>query len=214
MSEIDLEMKIEQKGPDQLENWELIALILRRGNSKTSVFKLSKQIAELLGGCQKSPSVDDLLELSGVGIAKACQILACLELSSRFILLSKGQEVRSPEDCVSVLSHLKFATQEEFWVLCLDSQSRLIDRKCLSVGLVNQTAVHPREAFRFAIQSNAVSVVFSHNHPSGESEASKQDLMVTSRLIEVGELIGIDVVDHVIITRRGSNSLRRCSGLW
>lgn len=199
--EIDVEMKLDEVGVEKLEDWELISLVIRRGTRKTSVFKLAQQIVQYLNERISIPSIDELLEIDGVGVAKACQIQACLELSQRFILRGEGIEINSPEKVVSVLCHLKQSPQEEFWVLCLDNKSKLIAQRQVSRGLVNQTSVHPREAFRFAIEVNSVSVVFAHNHPSGDPTPSRQDIEVTQRLIEVGEILGVQVQDHIIMGR-------------
>lgn len=211
---MDIEGKLEQSGVELLENWELLALILRRGSQKCDVFRLSRQIQVLLSARNTRPELDELLNIDGVGVAKACQILACLELSHRFFLLKRGVQLTNPDQAIPLLGELKMAPQEEFWVLALDSQSRLIDTKRLSVGLVNQTSVHPREAFRWAIEQNSVSVIFAHNHPSGELSPSVQDIRVTDRLLEVGELLGVQVNDHLIVSRWGWISLRRETSCW
>lgn len=211
---MDIEAKLEESGVETLENWELLALILRRGSTKCDVFTLSQKVQRLLSERNDHPELDELLDIDGVGVAKACQILACLELSQRFFLLKKGLQLTQPEQAIPLLGGLKQASQEEFWVLALDSQSRLINSKRLSKGLVNQTSVHPREAFRWAIEQNSVSVIFAHNHPSGDLTPSIQDINMTRRLLEVGELLGVQVNDHLIVSRWGWCSLRRETSCW
>ncbi len=213
-NKVGFEEKVDEFGIQSLENWELIALVLRRGTSKNPIDRLAKLLGGYFSKLSRYPDLDELLNIDGIGMAKACQLLACLELSTRYLLTYDKILLNTPEQCIHVLNHLKMAEQEEFWVICLDSQSRLISKNKLSLGLVNQTSVHPREAFRIAIKENSVTVIFAHNHPSGDSTPSTQDIQVTHRLIEVGKIVGVEVQDHVIISRKEWHSMRRSGLVW
>lgn len=201
--------KLCKYGPDTLNSEELLALILGRGVAGKNVFELSKEIAELLKTLTRIPSVQELARVKGLGMAKAAQVVACLELSSRFLLAANCDTIKTPEDTVKHLSFIKHEQQEVFVMLSLNSANRLINKYELTRGTVDHTPVHPREAFIKAIQDHAVSVIFAHNHPSGSLNPSRDDWLVTKDLCRAGAILGIDVVDHMIIGASGWKSLRR-----
>ena len=136
-------------------------------------------------------------------------MLACLELSARYILGGKVNPVKRPEDLAKRLSYLKYEPQEHFVLVSLDSSNNIIKVHELTLGLVNQTQVHPREAFARAIEDRAVSVIFAHNHPSGNTMPSPEDFAITRVLCAAGKIIQIPVIDHIIIGKRGITSLCR-----
>ncbi|MBO7412878.1 MAG: DNA repair protein RadC [Fibrobacter sp.] len=201
--------KIEKLGASSLTTEELLALILGSGNRECDVFELSRHIADYLSNTTCVPSLSSLRKIHGLGRVKAIQVLACLELSCRYILSDKAIAVRSPEDLLARLSFLKFEQQEHLVVVSLNSANKIIDVKELTTGLVNQTPVHPREAFSEAVKDRAVSVVFAHNHPSGSTVPSDEDLAITRVLCAAGRVLQIPVLDHIIIGRSGYTSIRR-----
>lgn len=154
------------------------------------------------------PSLDDLVKVSGLGMVKACQVLACLELSSRFLLGGRGAPVTTPSDLVPQLAFLKNQGQEHMVCVCLNGANRVVGVHTLTVGLANQTQIHPREAFHWAIHDKAVAVIFAHNHPSGTLQASPEDLCTTQKLVEAGRILDIPVLDHLIISHEGWGSLK------
>jgi DNA repair protein RadC len=153
-----------------------------------------------------------LIQTSGIGPAKAAQIKAALELSRRLEADASEKPraiLKSPEDVAAeVRSQLKGKKKEHFLVLCLDTRNRLIDCKLVSMGSLDTSVVHPREVFKEAISSCAASVIFAHNHPSGDPEPSKEDVELTRRLVKAGEIVGIDVLDHIIVCDEGFISLK------
>ncbi|MFH0925489.1 MAG: DNA repair protein RadC [bacterium] len=192
--------KLEQKGAKALSDLELLAVLLGSGIKGKDVFGIAKDILRLIGAGFDNISVENLKDVQGVGLAKACQIVAAIEFSKRF-LIKDGIKVKSVGDVVSLASELRDKKQEYFLCLTLDGASNLIQKRTVFIGTLNQSIVHPREIFADAICDRAAGVIFIHNHPSGEINPSKEDVAVTDRLSEVGRLVGIEVMDHVIIGR-------------
>lgn len=157
-------------------------------------------------------SVEELMEIDGIGPAKAAQIKAAVELSKRLesdVGEALQPVLKSPEDVVAVARKLlKGKKKEYFLVLCLDTRNRLINCKPVSIGSLDTSIVHPREVFKEAVSSCAASVIFAHNHPSGDPEPSKEDVELTKRLVKAGEIIGIDVLDHIIVCDKSYLSLK------
>lgn len=157
-------------------------------------------------------SLEELTQVSGIGKAKAAQIKAAVELSRRLesnIEEASGIQLKCPEDVVSVVKRqLKGKKKEHFVVLCLDTRNKLINCKSVSVGSLDTSIVHPREVFKEAVSSSAASVIFVHNHPSGDAEPSKEDIELTKRLARAGEIMGIEVLDHIIVCDRSYASLK------
>ena len=201
--------KLEYAGVGALSNEELLAIILGSGCHDCDVFELSRRLADFLSTETSIPSLARLKGIRGLGKVKASQILACLELSGRFILSDKAIPVSTPEDILSRVSYMKYESQEHLVVISLNSANYIIRVHELTTGLVNQTPVHPREAFALAIEDRAVSVIFVHNHPSGSLEPSSEDMAITRVLCASGKILQIPVLDHVIIGRSGFTSLCR-----
>ena len=202
--------KMEYAGVGALSNEELLAIILGSGSHECSVFELSKQLSDFLSTETSIPTLDRLKTIRGLGKVKAAQILACLELSGRFILSDKAIPVSAPEDVLSRVAYMKYEPQEHLVVISLNSANYIIRVHELTTGLVNQTPVHPREAFALAIEDRAVSVIFVHNHPSGSLEPSSEDISITRLLCASGKILQIPVLDHIIIGKTGFTSLCRC----
>ena len=202
--------KMEYAGVGALSNEELLAIILGSGSHECSVFELSKQLSYFLSTETSIPTLDRLKTIRGLGKVKAAQILACLELSGRFILSDKAIPVSAPEDVLSRVAYMKYEPQEHLVVISLNSANYIIRVHELTTGLVNQTPVHPREAFALAIEDRAVSVIFVHNHPSGSLEPSSEDMSITRLLCASGKILQIPVLDHIIIGKTGFTSLCRC----
>lgn len=201
--------KMQKRGVDALNNEELLALVLGSGCTNCDVFQLSRNLSDYLASVNRFPTISDLMKVRGLGRVKASKVLACLELSSRYMLGARAISVTKPEDLESKLSYLKYENQEHMVLVTLNSSNVVINVHELTRGLVNQTLVHPREAFVHAIEDRAVSVIVAHNHPSGSSEPSTEDLQLTRNLCSVGKIVQIPVIDHLIISRCGLTSLCR-----
>jgi len=201
-------------GSEVLSAQEILALILGRGIKGESVMVTSQKLLSRFGNLKgiANASVEELMQINGIGPAKTAQIKAALELSKR-LEADVGEKpkpmLKSPEDVAAVVrSQLKGKKKEHFLVLCLDTRNRLINCKPVSIGSLDTSIVHPREVFKEAVSSSASSVIFVHNHPSGDPEPSQEDVELTKRLAKAGEIIGIDVLDHIIVCDKSYLSLK------
>ena len=203
---LDLEQmpreKLLSKGEKALRNDELLAIMLGTGVQGKDVRKLSKEISILLERHGDDISVEKLCEVHGLGRVKASQIVAALELGKR---LSKAspRAIVSAKMVYELLYDQKDKKQEHFWVVTLDGASCVIKVRTVFKGSLTQSLVHPREVFADAISDRAASVIVVHNHPSGRLIPSEADKNVTRRLADVGKLVGIELMDHVIISTKG-----------
>jgi len=200
-----------QRGPEALQDAELLAILLGSGMKGHNVLTLAKEILK-----RYPPRVlaqlswNELLKLKGIGPARACLIQASIELSRRALCIDQeiAPEIRTPRDAVDLVSHLRSLKKEHFIVLCLNARNQVIAQETVSIGSVNASLVHPREVFQPAVARSAASVVLAHNHPSGDCTPSDDDFRLTKRLVRAGEILGIPVLDHVIISRKGFRSIR------
>jgi DNA repair protein RadC len=157
-----------------------------------------------------SLSKEELLSYEGIGETIADRVIACLGLAGMMnkFKLNKPYVVRSPEDAANYLSDISFLDQEHFEAIFLNTKNMVIGRKTIFKGSLNASIVHPRELFREAVKLSAASIVVGHNHPSGDSSPSREDIEVTKRLVEAGKLVGIDVLDHIIVGQGKFTSLK------
>ncbi|UCH50597.1 MAG: DNA repair protein RadC [Chloroflexota bacterium] len=201
-------------GSEALSSQEILALILGRGIKGESVIVTAQKLLSKFGNLKNlaSASMEELTQIKGIGPAKAAQIKATFELGKRLEDSSnEGAKitVKSPEDALKAArSQLKGKRKEHFLVLCLDTRNHLINTQEISIGSLDCSIAHPREVFKEAISSCAASVIFMHNHPSGDPTPSEDDIKLTKRLVEAGEIIGIDVLDHIIICDRDHLSMK------
>jgi len=194
-------------GPETLSLQEILALILGRGISGESVLVTAQRILNKFGNLKDlaSASLEELSKIKGVGLAKASQIKAAFELGRRkedsFYQYYQQKRIKIPEDAVNLVkSRLKGKKKEYFLVLLLSVKNQLLNIVEISKGSLDSNIVHPREVFKEAISASAASCIFIHNHPSGDPTPSEEDIQLTRRLKEAGEIIGIDVLDHIIVT--------------
>ena len=202
-----------QFGPQALSHAELIAILLRTGTHKESAVSLANRLLNESGSLRRlvEMTTDELVKIRGIGTAKALQIQAGFELGKRLARSKLGQEVsiRSPKDAADYLMEdLRYLSKEQFVCLFLNTKNKVIGRETLSLGTLNASLVHPREVFRTAIQKNSASIICAHNHPSGDPAPSPEDVEITRRLKKAGEIIGIEVLDHIIIGDREYCSLK------
>lgn len=194
------------KGPSAMSDIELLALILGSGNKGVGVLNLSKRVLSIFDE-HANPTVKDLTAIDGVGPAKACQLAAAFEFSRRR-LVKKALVIRNAKDIHPLVAHISTKKQEHFLCLSLSGANEVIATRTITIGLLNSSQVHPREVFADAISDRAASVIFVHNHPSGVRDPSKDDILVTNRLCKAGEILGINVLDHVIIAGNDLFSFR------
>jgi DNA repair protein RadC len=182
-----------------LSSAELLAIILKSGTQKENVLEISHKILQKFGSRLQYCSVQELSQEHGIGIAKACQIVALFEFHKR-IPKDKRITVNSAKDVAKIFSKkLQNNQKEHFIALYLDVKGNILSEKTVTIGLANASLAHPREVFHGAIKSMAHSVIVIHNHPSGDPTPSEEDLLITEKLEESGEIVGINLIDHVII---------------
>jgi len=204
--------KLLHRGAASLSDVELLAVLLGSGTKRSGVLDLASRILRTLGGRLDRVRPEDLQSVAGVGKAKACQIAAAFELARRHI--AKGRHViREAADAVPYLQSIRGKKQEHFVCVSLNGANEVIESRIVTVGLLDTNQVHPREVFADPIGDRAAAVVVAHNHPSGTLEASPEDLALTRRIVRAGELLGIRVLDHLIVTAHGFLSLREAGHL-
>ncbi len=201
--------RLEKYGAGKLSDAELFAILLRTGPKGTGVLELSKKILKQFNGNKLAfASFGELKNIHGIGPAKACEIVACFELGRRLLKDKIAALILSPREVWEELKDLRDSKKEHFMVFFLDTQNQEIKREVISIGTLNASLIHPREVFEPAIKHLASHIIIAHNHPSGSLEASDEDLAVTKRLVDAGRLLGIEVLDHIIITKTGYISLK------
>jgi DNA repair protein RadC len=205
-----------REGPSSLSESELLAIVLRTGSSDDTVVALANEILARFGGLRRlaEASQEELCEIRGVGPAKVAEIKGALELGRRLYQEDyryrsqqgrpPGQEripLNTPEAAADyMMAKMRFLDREQITVLCLDARNQLLEGEAVvSVGTVSSSVAHPRECFKEAIRRSATSVIFVHNHPSGDPSPSAEDIALTRQLGEAGKVLGIDVLDHVIL---------------
>ena len=200
--------KLYKRGVESLKDYELLAVLLGSGVKGKDVISLSKEIIKILENNFTSITLEMLISIHGLGKAKASQILSSIELSKRYLNEKQKPRISSSRDVYEELIPYKDKQQEYFLALYLDGANHLINTEVISIGTLNQSLVHPREVFSYAIEKRCASIILAHNHPSGTLEASLSDINVTKRLQESGKILGIEILDHVIFTKSGFYSFK------
>jgi DNA repair protein RadC len=199
--------KMIKRGAEALSMLELMAAIIGSGNKNIEVFSIAKSLARLVEDEFNHLTVDKLQSINGVGKAKACQIMASIELSRRF-MEKRYIKIKNYRDVLPLVEELKSKKQEYFLTLTLDGAHHLIEKRTVFIGTLNESLVHPREIFADAITDRAAAIIFVHNHTATDTTPSNADIEVTQRLITVAETMGIEVLDHIILTKTGEFSFK------
>lgn len=194
------------KGVQSLSDEELLSIVLKTGTKDVSAKVLAMELLKKIGTIQnlKNIGFHALTQIKGIGTAKACLILAIQELNRRMnIKQDKIVDVKitTPEVVYDYYKNIVNEYQEYFYCLYLDSNKKVLSEKLLFMGTVNESMVHPRDVFKEAYLVNATAIICVHNHPTGDVRPSKEDIIVTDRLNEIGYLMGIKLVDHVIVSK-------------
>lgn len=197
--------KLYSHGVEALSNSELLAILIRTGSHEDSAIDLAQRILSLdeRGIAYLTDiTLDELTQVKGIGQSKACQILAAIEFGKRINRRGALDKIRvnSPQVLADLLiQDMRYLTKEHFKLAILDTKNQILKIEDISVGTLNASIVHPRDVFKVAIKSNANSIILIHNHPSGDTTPSNEDINITNRLVECGSLMGIKVLDHIII---------------
>lgn len=202
-----------RQGAASLSNQELIAILLRTGTKEESVLSLSNSILQSFDKIQdlQYATLEECMKVKGVGKAKAVQLLAAVELGKRVHRKDSTERytIRSPEDAANYLMpDMSSLQQEHFVALFLNVKNEIIHKETIFIGSLNASIVHPRELFREAVKRSAASIICAHNHPSGNPAPSPEDIEVTKRLVAAGDMMGIDVLDHIVIGNHQFISLK------
>ena len=199
-------------GEQALSAQELLQVILGRGVAGESVSVMAQKLLTQFGSLQKltEASIEELSSIKGIGLAKATQLKAVFEIGRRISTQTpsyKNKDLTDPKKAYQLIkSKLKDYHKEHFYIIALNSRNHSIAE--VSVGSLDASVVHPREVFAEAIKKKAASVIFAHNHPSGDPEPSEDDLVTTKQLTEAGKILGIEVVDHIIVTKNSYFSFK------
>jgi DNA repair protein RadC len=204
--------KLIEKGTENLKDAELLAILLRTGRAGKSALDIAHHILS------KHPKTKllqlqypDLLKINGLDTAKATTLLAAFELTKRALGVNETNLplIQEPKDIVAQLTHLRNAKKEHFVALYLNARNQLLHKETISVGTLNASLVHPREVFEPAIRHNAAQLAIAHNHPSRNLDPSKNDIDITKKLVEAGKILGVEVIDHIIVSNTAHQSLKQ-----
>lgn len=207
------------RGAENISAQELIAIVMGRGVAGKSVISIAQDLLKKFGSLEGvvSASLQELQEIEGLGPAKALQLKACLEIARRVIkdeaLNEKKRDstksIAQPEDIARLVKPLIRNWQKEhFFVVSFDNRNRVLAVDLIGIGTLSANLVHPRETYEIAISRHAASIAISHNHPSGDPEPSEADLEITARLAEAGKIMGIQLLDHIVISKTHLYSFR------
>lgn len=196
---------MQRLGAESLSAQEILALVMGRGIKGESVMVTAQRLLDKFDNLQgiANGSIEELSDIRGIGLAKACQIKAAFELANRWDKSAQSKVkpvVRTPEEAYNELKgRSRDKKKEHFWAVMLNTRNQIIKSVEISIGSLDTSIVHPRELFKEAIAASAASVIVAHNHPSGNPEASQDDIKLTRRLVEAGTIVGIEIVDHIVI---------------
>ena len=194
--------KLLRKGARALTDQELLAVLLGKGTAAVDVMTLAARLARLIDQKGLDVTADDLVQLDGVGDAKSTLILAAIEFARRRIK-PEGAKIETPADLLPHVRHYADRRQEHFLCATINGANEILNIRVVSIGLIDRSPVHPREVFADALSDRASAVIVAHNHPSGGVEPSQSDINITAQLKAAGEIVGIELLDHIIFNRTG-----------
>ncbi len=199
--------KLKERGASALTDEELVAAILGRGVEGQDLRTISRSVAKLIRQHRENLTVEHLTAVRGMGLAKAAQILSAFELARRH-LIKDAVRVTGAKDVIPLLADIADKKQEHFVCISLNGAHEVIEKRIVTIGLVDRSPVHPREVYADVISDRAAAVIFSHNHPSGDLKPSNSDLKIHEQLTEAGKILGIRVLDHIIVAKKGYYSFQ------
>lgn len=194
--------KLLEKGAKTLSDQELLAVILGRGTQKNDVLSLSKKIVKLIDSIGLEFQAKDIIEIDGIGEAKATSLCAAFEFVRRRIK-PEGLKIKFPADILPLIQHYGDRKQEHFICVSINGANEVMTVRVVTIGLINKSHVHPREVFADVIAERASAVIVAHNHPNGELNPSREDIQITKRLKEAANILGLNLLDHIIFNAKG-----------
>ncbi len=199
--------KLVKYGVSKLRNEELLAIILGSGKKGKNVLELAHEVDRII---RKNEDInfEKLNKISGLGLAKKCALLACFELGKRKIVSVKQLVIISPKDIWEELRDIRGSKKEYFIAFYLNINNEVIKKEIISIGTLDSSLVHPREVYEPAVKNLAAQIILVHNHPSGNCQPSDEDIKTTKQLIEAGKIMGIEIIDHIIVTEKEYLSMK------
>jgi DNA repair protein RadC len=197
--------KLLAKGARSLTDHELLAIILGKGSQKNDVLSLSKKIVKVIDEKGLDLQAKDILEIDGIGEAKATAISAAFEFVRRRIK-PEGLKIKFPIDVLPLIQHYGDRKQEHFLCISINGANEVMNVRVVTIGLVNKSQIHPREVFADVISERASAIIIAHNHPNGELKPSNEDIKATQRIKEASKILGINLLDHIIFNAKGHYS--------
>jgi DNA repair protein RadC len=196
--------RLKTLGAEVLSMRELVALVIGSGGARRSAMEIAEGVVAGMASARDlaGVSIERLARVQGVGFATACRLKAAVELGRRVVKASRGEVkiVKCPDDAAGlVMEDMQNLDREHFTVILLDSKNAVISVERVSIGTVNSSIVHPREVLKPALEKSATSIILVHNHPTGNTSPSREDIMITRRFEKCGRILGIEVIDHIII---------------
>ena len=192
--------KLLAKGAAALSDQELLAVLLGKGTQQMDVMALAAKLTRVIDEKGLSVRPEDLIELDGVGEAKATLILAAIEFARRRIK-PEGMKIETPADVLPLIRHYADRKQEHFLAVTINGANEVQNLRVISIGLIDRSPVHPREVFAEAVAERASGIIVAHNHPAGGVEPSEADVSITKQLRDAGRIVGIELLDHIIFNK-------------
>jgi len=200
--------KLSRLGSENLSQEELLAIIISTGTKGKNAIQVGKELIKKFGDNLLNTSIEDLCGVKGLGKVKAIKLKAAFEIGLRYANAISGKVlINSSKDVFILLNEYIYKKQEHFLLLTLNARNQLISKKVITIGTLESSLFHPREIFAESISDRASKIIVAHNHPSGNLEPSQNDILMTRKIREAGEVLGIDLVDSVIISEEGYKSI-------
>lgn len=193
--------KLLRKGASALSDQELLAVLLGKGTPEMDVMKLAGKLARVIDEKGLGVRAEDLTAFEGIGEAKATLVLAAIEFARRRIK-PEGLKIKTPADVLPLIRHFAERKQEHFLSVTINGANEVLNVRVVSIGLIDRSPVHPREVYADALTDRASGIIVAHNHPAGSLEPSPSDIASTQQIKQAGEIIGIELLDHIIFNRQ------------
>ena len=194
--------KLVAKGAGALNDQELLAVLLGKGTTRMDVMTLAANLVRVIDAKGLSLRADDLMAFDGIGEAKATLVLAAIEFARRRIK-PEGLKISTPADVLPLIQHFADRKQEHFLSVTINGANEVLNVRVVSIGLIDRSPVHPREVFADALTDRASGIIVAHNHPAGGLEPSLSDIDATKQIKQAGDVMGIELLDHIIFNRKG-----------